>query len=257
MDRASPAALADAAVQTGCQSVAFTYNDPVIFAEYAIDVSAACRERGVHPVAVTAGYITDLARAEFFAAMDAVNVDLKAFDQRFYRRLCSADIEPVKETLRHLVHDTNVWVEITTLIIPEENDSEHEIRSLSAWIRETLRPDVPLHFSAYHPDYKLKRPATPMGTLTRARAIALEEGLQFVYTGNVHDSKGGSTWCPQCGSLLIERDWYEIGRWGLTSDPVGHCHECNAHIPGQFESVPGRWGRSRQRIQIPSGEPNT
>jgi pyruvate formate lyase activating enzyme len=250
MDTASPDALAQAAERHGCRSIAFTYNDPVIFAEYAIDVAAAARARGVQSVAVTAGYITDVARPAFFEAMDATNVDLKAFSQRFYKHLCGSDIEPVKDTLRYLVHETDVWVEITTLIIPEENDSDAELHELASWIREELRPDVPLHFSAYHPDYKLTRPRTPGATLDRARSIATEEGLRFVYTGNVHDPRGGSTWCPGCGALLVERDWYALGRWGLTSDPPGHCAGCSARIPGHFEAAPGTWGRRRERVRL-------
>jgi pyruvate formate lyase activating enzyme len=250
MDRASPEALARAAEENGCRSVAFTYNDPVIFAEYAIDISAACRERGIHPVAVTAGYITDRAREEFFGAMDAANVDLKAFTQGFYKNLCAGDLEPVKDTLRYLVHETDVWVEITTLLIPEENDSDAELHELASWVREELRPDVPLHFSAYHPDYKLTRPATPVSTLVRAREIAIEEGLRFVYTGNIHDSRGGSTWCPGCAALLVERDWYALGAWGLTADPAGRCVKCGEEIPGRFEARPGSWGRRRQRVRV-------
>ncbi|MDP6935674.1 MAG: AmmeMemoRadiSam system radical SAM enzyme, partial [Myxococcota bacterium] len=153
MDQASPEGIADAALRSGCRSVAFTYNDPVIFAEYALDVAAACRDRGVRTVAVTAGYITESARAEFFSGMDAANVDLKAFTESFYRGLCYGALEPVKETLAYLVHQTDTWVEITNLVIPGENDSEHELRALSAWVREQLRPDVPVHFSAYHPDF--------------------------------------------------------------------------------------------------------
>jgi pyruvate formate lyase activating enzyme len=250
MGRASPVQLAKAAVRTGCRSVAFTYNDPVIFAEYAIDVASACREEGINSVAVTAGYITPKARSEFFGAMDAVNVDLKAFTEGFYKYLCASALEPVKETLRYLVHETDVWVEITTLLIPEENDSDAELHALARWVREELRPDVPLHFSAYHPDYKLDRPATPPSTLVRARKIAMEEGLHFVYTGNVHDPKGGSTWCPGCKELLIERDWYELGRWGLSIDRPGECSSCGTRIPGHFEAKPGNWGRRRQRVSL-------
>ncbi len=246
-DRAEPQDIASAARRTGCRSVAFTYNDPVIFAEYALDTSAACREAGVKTVAVTAGYIAAGARAEFFAGMDAANVDLKAFSERFYKTLCYGALEPVKETLAWLVHEGDTWVELTTLLIPEENDSEAELHALCAWVAEVLSPEVPLHFSAYHPDFKLKRPRTPSSTLTRARRIALEHGLRYVYTGNVHDPAGGSTWCPGCGELLVERDWYALGRWGMAE---GACGTCGRSIPGVWEASPGTWGRRRERVRL-------
>ncbi|WP_036915872.1 MULTISPECIES: AmmeMemoRadiSam system radical SAM enzyme [unclassified Prochlorococcus] len=250
MDVASPEGIAETAQKHGCRSIAFTYNDPVIFAEYAIDVAQETRKRGIKNVAVTAGYITKNARAEFFEEMDAVNVDLKAFTQRFYRDLCAGEIEPVKDTLRYLVHETDIWVEITTLLIPEENDGDDEIRELAAWVREELRPTIPIHFSAYHPDYKLKRPKTPPSTLTKARAIAMEEGLQFVYTGNVHDPAGDNTHCPNCNHLLIERDWYALGQWGLSTTLKGTCSQCGAKIPGHFDANPGQWGRRRQPVRV-------
>jgi Pyruvate-formate lyase-activating enzyme len=231
--------------------VAFTYNDPVIFAEYAIDVARACHAAGVKTVAVTAGYITDEARPEFFAAMDAANVDLKAFTERFYRKLCAGELAPVKDTLVYLVHETDVWVEITTLLIPGENDSEAELHALCAWVREALGPGVPLHFTAYHPDYRLDRPATPMATVARSRRIALEEGLHFVYTGNVHDPAGGSTWCPDCGRLLIGRDGYRLGAWNLVVEHgVARCDRCGTVVPGLFEPEPGTWGARRQPVRL-------
>lgn len=250
MDAASPEGLAATAQQHGCRSVAFTYNAPVIFAEYAIDVAQANRARGIKNVAVTAGYITANARAEFFEVMDAVNVDLKAFTQRFYRDLCASEIEPVKDTLRYLVHETDTWVEITTLLIPEENDGDDEIRKLAEWVREELRPNIPIHFSAYHPDYKLNRPKTPPSTLTKARLIAIQEGLQFVYTGNVHQPAGDNTRCPDCNYLLIERDWYALGQWGLSTKVKGSCAQCGTRIPGHFDATPGQWGRKRQPVRI-------
>ncbi len=250
MDTASPEDIANTAKRYGCNSVAFTYNDPVIFAEYAIDIAQACRERKVKNVAVTAGYINKPARQEFFQSMDATNVDLKAFTQRFYKELCGSDIEYVKDTLRYLVHETDTWVEITTLVIPEENDSDKELHELATWIREALTPNVPIHFTAYHPDYKLDRPKTPASTLTKARAIAIEEGLQFVYTGNVHDPDGDKTRCPNCDSLLIKRDWYALVGWGLSSEIPGACARCGTKIPGHFSIKPGRWGRKRQPVRI-------
>src|SRR5215813_10897970 len=219
-DEASPEAIANAALSRGCRSVAFTYNDPVIFAEYAMDIADACRTLGVKAVAVTAGYMHDAPRRQFYAKMDAANVDLKAFTDEFYFKLCAARLKPVLDTLVYLKHETKVWFEITTLLIPGRNDSSAEIEAESRWIMKELGPDVPLHFTAFHPDYKLTDvAATPPATLTRARGIALAEGLRYVYTGNVHDSEGGTTCCPACKAPLIVRDWYRIERYRLT--PTG------------------------------------
>ena len=247
-DQASPEKIARAARQLGCRSVAFTYNDPVIFLEYAVDVAAACREAGIKTVAVTAGYICPEPRIEFFRAMDAANVDLKAFSQRFYHRTCAADLEPVLDSLRYLKHETDIWFEITTLLIPEENDSDEEIQALSDWIAGNLGPDVPLHFTAFHPDWKmLDKPSTPPSTLERARSIALSAGLNFVYTGNVHDEKGGSTYCTACGQCLIGRDWYQLTQWNLSS---GRCSGCGTPCPGVFEAQAGSWGARRLPVSL-------
>ncbi|MDH3429735.1 MAG: AmmeMemoRadiSam system radical SAM enzyme [Gammaproteobacteria bacterium] len=235
---ATPQAIADAALATGSRSVAYTYNDPVIFLEYAVDVAEACRKRGVRNVAVTAGYITEQAREEFFRNMDAANIDLKAFTERFYWKICGGHLEPVLDTLRYLRHETDVWFEITTLLIPGENDGVAEIEAMTQWIMENLGPDVPLHFSAFHPDWKmLQTPSTPMATLTRARDVALRAGLRYAYTGNVHDFKGSSTYCHNCGNILIGRDWYELSTWNLTPD--GACNNCGTVIAGVFEARPG------------------
>jgi pyruvate formate lyase activating enzyme len=248
-DSASPGELAATASRLGCASVAFTYNDPTVFMEYAIDVAQACHERGVRTVAVTAGYICPEPRTEFFAAMDAANVDLKGFTERFYRNLCGAELAPVLETLEYVKRETRTWLEITTLLIPGENDSDAELDAMTQWIAAHLGPDVPLHFSAFHPDWKMgDYPPTPPATLTRARQIALRNGLHYVYTGNVHDRDGGSTWCHGCGALLIERDWYELGRWGLAPD--GRCASCGTTIPGVFESRPGSWGAKRMPVRL-------
>ena len=248
-DTATPETIAAAAVRLGCRSVAFTYNDPVIFLEYALDVAAVCRARGLATVAVTAGYIEAAARREFFAGMDAANVDLKSFRDDFYRRLCGGRLGPVLETLEYLRHETKVWFEITTLLIPGENDTDAEIHELAAWIRDHLGVDVPLHFSAFHPDWKMAdTPPTPAATLTRARDIAVGEGLHYVYTGNVHDRTGGTTWCPGCGTALIARDWYELGAWTL--DAEGRCRACGRPVPGRFEARPGTWGGRRQPVRL-------
>jgi pyruvate formate lyase activating enzyme len=249
-DGATPAQVAEAAAKAGSKSVAFTYNDPVIFAEYAIDCAKACRERDVKSVAVTAGYIAPQARKDFFSVIDAANVDLKGFTSEFYEKLCAADLPPVLETLRYLKHETDVWFEVTTLLIPGHNDSVDEVNRLSDWFLNELGPDVPLHFSAFHPDFKmLDIPATPPETCKRAREQALRRGIRYVYSGNIHDAGSQSTYCPACGSKLIERDWYEIQSYRL----IGNACVCGQPIPGRFspdglDAAP--WGRKRLRVAI-------
>ena len=238
-DQATPEAIAQAALKAGCKSVAFTYNDPVIFAEYAMDIADACHEVGVKTVAVTAGYMHAAARREFYAKMDAANVDLKAFTDAFYFKQCAAHLQPVLDTLVYLTHETDVWVEITTLLIPGKNDSDEELTAECQWIRKELGSGVPLHFSAFHPDYKMRDiHATPPATLTRARDIARNEGLHYVYTGNVHDQRGGSTCCPSCHAPLILRDWYRIGEYRVTAD--GKCPDCGTAIAGHYAQKFGK-----------------
>jgi pyruvate formate lyase activating enzyme len=250
-DETSPETIARAAEATGCRSVAFTYNDPVIFLEYAVDVARACHERGIATVAVTAGEICPEPRREFFAHMDAANVDLKAFTPDFYRRLCKGDLDTVLDTLVYLKHETDVWFEITTLIIPGENDSVAEIEAECRWILDHLGPDVPLHFSAFHPDFMMRdTPATPPSTLTRSREIALAAGLRYVYTGNVHDEAGGSTYCHRCGERVIGRDWYVMTAWHL--DDRGCCASCGEPAAGRFAAAPGAWGARRAAIDVRS-----
>ncbi|MQA88457.1 MAG: AmmeMemoRadiSam system radical SAM enzyme [Streptosporangiales bacterium] len=248
-DAAFPEEIARTARRLGCRSAAFTYNDPVIFLEYAVDVADACRELGIKAVAVTAGYICAEPRAEFYAHMDAANVDLKGFTQDFYHRVCSGSLQPVLETLEYIKHETGVWLEVTTLLIPGLNDSAAEIDEMTSWAVEHLGPDVPWHFTAFHPDWKMRdRPPTPPATLSRARRIALANGLRYVYTGNVHDAAGGSTYCHACGELLIERDWYALGSWNLTDE--GRCRGCGAACAGVFDGSPGGWGRARLPVAI-------
>jgi len=248
-DSASPQQIAQVAQKYGCRSVAFTYNDPVIFMEYAIDTAIECHQRDIRTVAVTAGYISPGAREEFFAHMDAANVDLKGFTDDFYHKLCKGHLQPVLDTLVYLKRETSVWVELTTLLIPGHNDSEEEIDRMTQWVVAELGPDVPMHFTAFHPDYKmLDVPPTPPATLTRARDIARKNGVHFAYTGNVHDAAGGSTYCSRCGDLLIARDWYELGHWGL--DAGGCCSKCGEPLPGVFEAGPGDWGARRQPIYM-------
>ncbi len=248
-DRADPAKIARVAAELGCHSVAFTYNDPVIFHEYAVDIAAACHERGIRSVAVTAGYIQPEPRVEFFAAMDAANVDLKAFTERFYWKITGGHLQSVLDTLEYLKKETSVWFELTTLLIPGENDSDAELDEMTRWVVGTLGPDVPMHFTAFHPDWKmLDRAPTPPATLSRARRIALHNGVNYAYTGNVHDSEGGSTRCHHCGALLIERDWYQLGQWGL--DAQGKCASCGTALPGVFEAQPGDWGARRLPVRM-------
>ncbi len=247
-DSASPAAIARAARELGARSVAFTYNDPVIFLEYAIDVADACRESGVRSVAVTAGYMTEEPRREMYRHMDAANVDLKGFTERFYKETCAGHLQPVLETLEYLRRETDVWFEITTLLIPGENDSDAELHAMTEWVVSRLGPDIPIHFTAFHPDYRmLDKPGTPPSTLTRARAIAVEKGIRYAYTGNVHDSKGGSTYCHGCGRVLVERDWYVLGEWNLAE---GRCRFCETACAGVFEDRPGSWGSRRLPVRM-------
>ena len=247
-DAASPDAIAAAAEAHGCGSVAFTYNDPVIFLEYALDTAAACRERGIAAVAVTAGYICPKPRRDFFAGMDAANIDLKGFTDDFYRRVCGGRLGRVLETLEYVGNETNVWLELTTLLIPGHNDSDGEIDAMTRWVVERLGPDVPMHFTAFHPDYKLLGvPPTPRETLRRARRIALANGVRYAYTGNVADLEGQSTWCHVCGALLVERDGYRIGAYRLTD---GCCEDCGARVPGVFGERHGSWDASRLPIRL-------
>ncbi|MCB9555434.1 MAG: AmmeMemoRadiSam system radical SAM enzyme [Deltaproteobacteria bacterium] len=246
---ATPQAIAETAKGMGCTSVAFTYNDPVIFAEYAIDTAIACRALGIKSLAVTAGYISEAAREPFFAPLDAANVDLKAFADRFYRKLCFAELAPVLETLRYLRHKTSVWIEITTLLIPGQNDSQAELDALCGWLHDELGPETPLHLTAFHPDFKMTEvPKTPHATLQRAREQALTRGLKHVYTGNVDDAAGQSTYCAGCGTLLIERNWYTLGRWRLDDDR--RCLSCGRQLAGHFSAQPGNWGARRQPIRM-------
>jgi pyruvate formate lyase activating enzyme len=248
-DAASPELIARAASELGCRSVAFTYNDPVIFHEYAIDVAQACRELGVKTVAVTAGYVCEAPRAEFYRYMDAANVDLKAFTEKFYKEITLGHLQAVQETLIYLKHQTKVWFEITTLLIPGENDSERELEELTQWVVEQLGPDVPLHFTAFHPDWKMMdRPSTPPDTLTLARRIAMKNGLRYAYTGNVHDQEGSSTYCAGCGQMVIGRDWYVLTAWHLTTD--GRCETCGTSCPGVFDGPPGTWGAKRLPVRL-------
>ncbi len=249
MDRASPEGIAQAAEELACRSVAFTYNDPVIFHEYAVDVAQACHARGIRTVAVTAGYVCPEPRAEFYAHMDAANLDLKAFTETFYHKVCAGHLEPVLDTLRYIKHETDVWLELTTLLIPGENDSDAELEDMAAWVVENLGPDVPMHFTAFHPDWRMThRPPTPLATLIRAREIALRAGLRYSYVGNLRDRVGASTHCHVCGETLIGRDGYRLLEWHLTD--AGACRRCGTQAAGVFESRPGDWGDRRRPVRL-------
>jgi pyruvate formate lyase activating enzyme len=248
-DQATPQRIAEVSQELGVKGIAFTYNDPVIFAEYAMDIADACRAVGVKAVAVTAGYMTDQSRPEFYRHMDAANVDLKGFTEEFYEKITAGHLQPVLDTLVYLKKETNVWFEITNLVIPGANDSEKEFHEMSEWIMTNLGPDVPLHFTAFHPDYKMRdKPDTPFETLRKAREIALSKGLHYVYTGNVHDSGGSSTYCPNCRKLLIERDWFELGQYNLQNR--NECRFCGTKIAGHFDPVPGHWGAKRVPVRL-------
>lgn len=248
-DQASPEQIAATAQKHGCRSIAFTYNDPVIFHEYAIDVAKACHQRDVKTVAVSAGYVCAEPRAEFYQHIDAANIDLKAFTDDFYLHLTGSHLQPVLDTLIYLKHETDVWVELTTLLIPGKNDSSEELNAMAQWVVEHLGPDVPMHFSAFHPDYKMRDiPATPIETLERARSIALKNGVHHAYTGNVHDKSGESTYCHQCGEMLIGRDWYVLSDWNLTAS--GQCQYCGTACSGVFEATPGNWGAKRLPVKL-------
>lgn len=247
MSKASPHAIAQAAKNYGCDSVAYTYNDPVVFHEYAIDTAQACRELGIKSVAVSAGYVCPEPRIEFYQWMDAANIDLKAFSEKFYHEITGGHLDPVLETLKYIKHETSVWLELTTLLIPGKNDSENELQAMTQWVVENLGSDVPMHFTAFHPDWKmLDTPSTPHSTLLKARQIALNNGVRYAYVGNVHDKIAESTYCHSCGKLLVGRDWYVLSEWNL--DALGSCRFCGEHCAGVFRAKPGTWGAKRQSI---------
>lgn len=251
--KAAPEQLAAVAKETNCHSIAFTYNDPVIFHEYAIDCSIAAHAHGIRTVAVSAGYVSDEPRREFYQHIDAVNIDLKAFSQSFYRHLCGGDLDVVKDTLKYIKHHTDCWLEITTLIIPDENDSPTELEQLCRWVHDELGSDVPLHFTAFHPDYKMRgKPRTPINTLETARQIAIDQGIHYPYIGNVSSQHGSTTFCPNCRNAAIHRNAYAIDNYTLK----GHnCAQCGYPIAGRFAIAPGHWGNRRVPIRINATTP--
>ena len=226
-------------------------DEPVIFHKYAIDIADACHEKGIKAVAVSAGYVCPEPRKELYARIDAANIDLKAFTERFYRKLTGSSLEPVLDTIRYLRFETDVWFELTTLVIPGENDSDEEITRLVEWVRDEIGVDVPLHFTTFHPDFKmLDYPPKPPETLSRARRIALDNGIRYAYTGNTRDKNGQSTYCHHCGERLIGREWYQLSEWNM--DDTGHCLNCGTRCSGVFAGPPGHWGRRRQPVWLAS-----
>jgi pyruvate formate lyase activating enzyme len=246
---ADPDAIAISAFQRGCRAIAYTYNDPIVFPEYAIDTARAAHELGLLNIAVSAGYINPEPRIELFQHMDAANIDLKGIDERFYRRLTGSELGPVLDTLRYLAADPHTWLEVTNLVIPRYNDSDDDLHRLVDWVATELGPDIPLHFSAFHPDHKMMDvPRTPASTLLKARQTALDSGLHFVYTGNIADSTSSTTYCPQCNQSLVERSQYEITTYRLTPD--GNCFTCATPIPGRWPVHPGTFGNHRAPVRV-------
>jgi pyruvate formate lyase activating enzyme len=246
-EKASPQKIAKMAQENKCQSVAYTYNEPIISLEYCVDTAKECHKLGIKSIAVTNGFICDEPRKEFFAHMDAANVDLKGFTEKFYRKITNSSLQPVLDTLVYVKHKTNVWLEITNLLIPGENDSEKEIDAMTKWIVKEIGVDVPLHFSAFFPAFKMMDyPATPEETLTRAREIAIKNGIRYAYTGNVYDEKGSSTYCHNCHNCIIKRGGFNILDYQLTDD--GHCKFCNTLCAGVFAGPVGKWGAKRKPV---------
>lgn len=249
MSQAAPEKIAAVAAEHQCISVAYTYNDPVIFHEYAIDTALACRELGIRSVAVSAGYVCAKPREEFYRVMDAANIDLKAFTEKFYHKITGSHLQEVLETLLYIKQETAVWLELTTLLIPGENDSEHELQAMTQWVAEYLGTDVPMHFSAFHPDWKMRdKPRTATQSLLTARRIALDNGIRYAYVGNVHRPEAQSTYCHHCGAELIGRNGYQLSVWNLSE--TGDCKACGTPCAGVFASTPGAWGARFQPIAM-------
>lgn len=245
---AMPIQIAQAAKNSGCKSVAFTYNDPVIFAEYAIDTAIECHNLNIKTVAVSAGYINPKARSEFYQYMDAANIDLKGFTEEFYHKITYSSLAPVLDTLKYIKNKTKTWLEVTTLLIPGLNDSEIELNEMTKWFFDHLGPDTPLHFSAFHPDFKLNDVGrTPVQTVIHARETAMKNGLKFVYTGNIVDDIGSATYCPSCNEALIMRNGYSISNFKLVN---GKCPHCQTKISGHFEDKEEHWGNRRKVVEI-------
>lgn len=242
---ATPEQVVALALNQRVPSIAFTYNDPVIWGEFVLDISRIARERGLKSVMVTAGYVTPEARTEVFRYIDAANVDLKAFTEAFYHKVTFSHLGPVLDTLKWLKNETTIWFEITNLMIPGENDGPEETRRMCAWILENLGDSVPLHFTAFHPDFKMMdKPRTPASTLRRAREIAKSMGMRYCYVGNVYDDEGQTTYCPNCGKVLIRRSWHDVLEYHLSENRCS----CGQRIPGLFTSGAAGSALKRRRV---------
>jgi pyruvate formate lyase activating enzyme len=240
--RVAPEDVPLLAMEHGCESIAFTYNEPTIWGEYVIDICRAAKDHGLKTVMVSNGYITREAFHDIYDYIDAANIDLKAFTENFYGKITLTHLQPVLDTVQWLKNETSVWFELTNLLIPTLNDGAEEIGKLSEWVMQHLGPDVPLHFTAFHPDFKLQdKPPTPPETLHRARKIALDAGLRYVYEGNIF-SEGANTNCPSCGGLLLRRSWHNVLKNNMKN---GACPSCGLAIPGV-------WQRNRSRPSVTS-----
>ena len=229
---ATPEDVITLAKKHNVKSIAYTYNDPTIIGEYVIDISKLAREEGIKSVMVTAGYIDSEARKDVYKYIDAANVDLKAFTEEYYKTLTSSKLAPVLDTIKWLKNETDIWIELTTLLIPNENDSDDEIKQMSNWILENIGDEVPHHFTAFHPTFKMRNHKhTPADTLNRARAIAIDAGIKYVYTGNVHNPKAETTYCPNCKIPLIERDWHNVNTNKIVN---GNCYKCGEKVAGLY-----------------------
>jgi pyruvate formate lyase activating enzyme len=232
--KATPEQIIELAKKYNCPSIAVTYNDPTIIGEFVVDIGNLCKKENIYLVLVTAGYITPHSRKEIYESVSAANVDLKAFTERFYSKITLSHLEPVLDTLKWIKKETNIWLELTNLKIPDENDSEEETKQMCQWILENLGDNVPLHFTAFHPDFKMRdKSRTPSETLTRAREIAMEMGIKYCYVGNVHDISGQTTYCPSCKTAVVVRDWHRVLMYNLAGNI---CKNCGYKIDGVFFS---------------------
>jgi pyruvate formate lyase activating enzyme len=232
LNKTTPEEIVQIAKQYNCKSVAFTYNDPVIFFEYALDTAKLCRENGIKTVAVTSGFMNPEPAKEFYALMDGANIDLKGFSEKFYKKNCLAKLQPVLDTIKYAVNETNCHVELTTLLIEGENDRIDDLKAECEWITENLGDTVPLHFSAFTPKYNFaKRRPTSFETLLKAYKIAKDAGIKYVYTGNLTNTETSTTYCKNCGKPVIIRNGYQLLGYNLQD---GKCMNCGTLCDGRF-----------------------
>lgn len=228
----SPNKLARTAAGAGCVSLAYTYNEPTIFTEFMIDTAAESRSLGLRNVVISNGFINPAPLRDLCKVIDAYKVDLKSFRESYYADVVSGQLAPVLRSLE-ILKEEQVWTEIVYLIVPTLNDSDAEIRDMTKWVFQTLGPDVPVHFSRFYPQYKLRNlPPTPTSTLMRARKIGLDSGLHYVYLGNIPGNEGECTYCPACGEVVIGRTGYRVNTLALSD---GRCRHCGEVIPGVWQ----------------------